>query len=267
MFKYRGEEILKQVKERIQIIDAVRGLAIILMVLHHMLFSLVYIFWSQALKTPPIAQTIFGFLKNVFESPSMEVWHTIFICVFIFIAGVSSRFSRSNLKRGVIIFGLGMLLTIVTVWILPAISPDLDGLGIYFGILHFMGISMMIYAVIGKYLDKIPKIIAPFLYFSLFILTYDLPNQRWSIPNLYMFGFPDVNFASADYFPIFPWIFMFFIGTYVGKFIKEGYMPKWFYTLKIPFLPFAGRNTLIIYVLHQPLVYGFYLLLFMIIAK
>ena len=125
----------------------------------------------------------------------------------------------------------------------------------------------MVYALIGKYLDKIPKIIAPFIYFALFLLTYNLPNERWPIPNLYMFGFPDANFASADYFPILPWIFMFFLGTYAGKFIKEGHMPKWFYTIKIPFLPVAGRNTLIIYVVHQPIIYGLFTLLFMAIAK
>ncbi len=258
---------MKQVKQRIQMIDAVRGLAIILMVLHHMLFSLTYIFWDEVSKTPPVAQAIFGFLRGVFLSPAMDVWHTIFICVFILIAGVSSRFSRSNGKRGAIIFGLGMLLTVLTIWVLPAISSDLQGLGIYFGILHFMGLAMMIYAVIGKFLDKIPRIIAPFLYFFLFLFTYSFPTERWSFPNLYMLGFPDANFTSADYFPMLPWIFMFFLGTYLGKFIKDGKFPKWFYTLKIPFLPFAGRNTLVIYVVHQPIVYGFYTLLFMLIAK
>ena len=148
---------MKQVKQRIQIIDAVRGLAIIMMVLYHSLFSLTYIFWDRVSQTPQTAQNIFNFLKNAFESSAMGFWLTFFICIFIFIAGVSSRFSRSNLKRGAVIFGFGMLLTVVTVWVLPAISSDLDGLGIYFGILHFMGIAMMVYALIGKYLDKIPK--------------------------------------------------------------------------------------------------------------
>ncbi|MDR2600221.1 MAG: DUF1624 domain-containing protein [Oscillospiraceae bacterium] len=57
-----------------------------------------------------------------------------------------------------------------------------------------------------------------------------------------------------------PWIFVFLLGTWIGIYIKENKFPKWFYNFKIPFFPLIGRHALLVYILHQPILYGLIML-------
>jgi uncharacterized membrane protein len=75
-----------------------------------------------------------------------------------------------------------------------------------------------------------------------------------------MFGFKYDGFFSADYFPILPWIFVFLLGTWAGKYVAEYRLPDRFYTLSVPVLPAIGRKAFIIYLVHQPVLYGLVLL-------
>ena len=68
-------------------------------------------------------------------------------------------------------------------------------------------------------------------------------------------GFPDPGFFSGDYFPLFPWIFLYLTGYFLyGMFMK---FPEVKNALRIhlpvPFLEAAGRHSLLLYLLHQPL--------------
>ena len=68
-------------------------------------------------------------------------------------------------------------------------------------------------------------------------------------------GFPDPEFFSGDYFPLFPWIFLYLTGYFLyGMFMK---FPEVKNALRIhlpvPFLVTAGRHSLLLYLLHQPL--------------
>lgn len=67
----------------------------------------------------------------------------------MFISGMSSRYSHNNAKRGIQCFFIGMIITFIFAFFAPT-AP------ILFGILHFMGVSMMIYAIGDKYFLKIP---------------------------------------------------------------------------------------------------------------
>ncbi len=75
-------------------------------------------------------------------------------------------------------------------------------------------------------------------------------NWLWAI------GLWDKNFFSADYFPLFPWIFIFLLGTWLGGVIKEKRLPEWFYTSNPRFFSKVGRKAFIIYLLHQPVLMG-----------
>ena len=71
-----------------------------------------------------------------------------------------------------------------------------------------------------------------------------------------MLGWTYEGFVSTDYFPLLPWVFVFLLGTWAGKYIKAGRMPAWFYQTDCPPLAAVGRHSLVIYVLHQPVLYG-----------
>lgn len=249
-------QVLIRKNNRFDSLDAMRGVAIIAMVFYHGMYDLCDIFGFNL--------PIFNFLQ-VLEPP--------FAGLFILLAGVSSRFSHSNIKRGFRVLALAMIVTVVTLFV--------PGEGIYFGILHFMGCAILLFELIRPAVDRIPAKIALLLWALLFILTYRMPETHiigipglfgftlpavlQNTPNLYPLGFPDAYFFSADYFPMIPWFFLFLIGTVIGIPIKERRFPEKFYNVRIPFFAAAGRNTLIIYALHQPVIYGLLYLLFKVL--
>ena len=69
-------------------------------------------------------------------------------------------------------------------------------------------------------------------------------------------GFTAPGFYSADYFPLFPWLFLFLVGTALGGWCLEHRESK-ILTASLPgALTWPGRYSLLIYVLHQPVLYG-----------
>lgn len=222
-------------KKRIDIIDALRGLAVLLMVIHHLLYDSV---------TFLDAPTWF------FSNPVFDILQYVFAGLFIFLSGVSSQFSRSNIKRGAKVFAIAIVLTIVTS------LPFLD-MPIRFGVLHLLGLSMLFYGLTRKVWDSIPRLIAPVIYIVLLVgSALAVSLIRLDVPFLWMFGWTQPGFYSADYFPLFPWLFVFLLGTWAGIFIVEHKLPQWFYDRRIAFFPAVGKKALLIYVLHQPVLYG-----------
>lgn len=224
-------------KDRIQIIDGIRGFSILLMVVHHFLYDL-----TEICDAP----------EWIFTNPVFDALHYFFAGLFILLSGFSSLYSSSNIKRGAKTLACAGIITLVS-WFME--SP------IWFGILHLLGTCMVFYGLTRRLWEKIPMIPAMVLYIIGIIIC--IPLTRGSICNcryLWMFGWTYDGFVSYDYFPLLPWIFVFLLGTCLGGYIKEGRMPQGFYTMKVPVLAGIGQRTLIIYMLHQPVLYGLILL-------
>ena len=231
---------MKRNRDRIEIIDALRGLSVVLMVIHHLLYNI----W-QFLDGP----------SWLFSNPVFDVLHYIFAGLFIFLSGVSSRFSRDNIKRGSIVVVLAVLITFVTVRIIE--------MPIWFGILHLLGFSMLFYGLTHRVWNFIPKIFAPFIYVAGIVISammrYEMhltSDTAWGSDLLFVLGWRQPGYVSRDYFPILPWIFVFLLGTWAGLIISERKLPPSFYRLKPPLLPAIGRKSLLIYILHQPVLYA-----------
>ena len=220
-------------KKRIDIIDALRGLAVVLMVFHHFMYDLV---------------VFLGAPDWFFSNPVFNFLHYIFAGLFIFLSGLSSRFSRSNVKRGLKVLAIAFVITIVT---------GLMDMPIRFGVLHLLGFCMVFYGVTRKLWDEIPELLMPVLCVVLLVgsaLAVHLIPINSS--HLWMLGWMYNGFFSADYFPIFPWLFVFLLGTWAGKFVVEHRLPEWFYEKRVPVFPAVGKKALLIYILHQPVLYG-----------
>lgn len=236
-------EIPQTKKQRIELIDALRGLAVILMVLHHFLFDLV---------------EFLGAPEWLFSNPVFNILHYIFAGVFIVLSGVSSNFSRSNLKRGLQTLAAALLISGVTY---------LMKTPIVFGVLHLLAFCMLFYGVTHKFWEKLPKAVMPvFCVLGTVISAYCVANIEMESTHLWLFGWTAPDFVSYDYFPLFPWIFIFLFGTWLGSYIKAGKFPDWFYKTKVPVLPAVGRHALIIYLAHQPVLYGVTMLIKLCLA-
>lgn len=223
-------------KQRIELMDAARGLALCLMVAHHFLYDLV---------------VFAGAPSWFFWNPVFEVLHYIFAGLFILLSGVSSNFSRSNTRRGVKALGVALVITLVT---------TIMDMPIVFGVLHLLGSCMLLYGLTQRFWEALnvrAPWVTPALSAAGVLATAGLVNGRPSAtPHLWMFGLVTQGFYSSDYFPLLPWAFVFLFGTWAGKYVREGKLPRWFYETKAPHLAAVGRKSLLIYVVHQPVLYG-----------
>lgn len=241
--------------KRIHLMDELRGFAVFCMVFYHGFYTLAFLMGQS-----------WGEWLYRFFMPA-EPW---FAGLFIFIAGISSNLTHSNLVRGVKLLGAALLVTLATAIAVP------DEL-IVFGILHFLSVCMIAFGLLQLLRRRLgrteeppfrlwPVVVCAVLFIVTrylasgylqipFVLRVFLPSgwyQAWLAP----LGLPGPGFSSADYFPLLPWCFVFAAGTVVGRLAKAGKFPAWTYPSRVPFFSFLGRHALLIYVLHQPVIYG-----------
>ncbi len=239
---------------RVILLDEIRGFAILCMVVYHTMYQLKF---------------SFGVDVPIFFEGWFDIIRDIFAGTFIFISGAMCRFSRNNLKRGVQCFFLGMVITFVT--------PFFSDVMIEFGILHFLGISMMIYGLFGEAFERLPAFVGIILSAMLAVLTWNvlagyvgiprvleitIPQKAYDVGVLFPFGLCATGFESGDYFPLLPWGFVFLGGSYFGEWAKNGSLPRFFYNSHIKWLAAVGRYTIWIYMLHVPVIFLIFSLIF-----
>lgn len=237
----RNQESGQPLSSRIQGIDTLRGLCVVLMTLFH--FSYDLYFYCH-------------FPQGVIANPFMTFAQVFSSSGFILLSGFSSRLSRSNVRRGVRVVLCGVLVSVVT-WF----WGDL----IRFGILQFLGCSMVLYGLTGRFWEKLPRWPALALYAVLFALTRRVMPVVLDVPVLYPFGIVSPAFRSSDYFPLFPWFFLFLAGSWLGQFKDR--LPSRLRGLHMPLLNWLGRHSLAVYLIHQPVLVVISMVLALIAGK
>ena len=247
------EEQKTGAKKRIGLIDELRGFAVVIMLIYHTLYLCDVIF------ALPVTEKLFYSFMPVKPLSG----------IFIIVAGISSACSRSNLRRGLKLLAVALGITLVTALLLPLVG--MDGFGIYFGVLHLLSVSILLFSFLRPLISKIPPVLGIGLCVLFYILTagigegylgippafiLELPPELYELPYLFPFGIITEDFASADYFPVFPKIFMFFAGTCFGGIIKNTELPDSVYRVRIKPLAALGRRALAVYVIHIPVLYA-----------
>ena len=199
-----------------------------------------------------------------------------FWAIFIIISGICSRLSRNTIKRGFVVLGAGLIITLFTAVIMPLFG--FTGSKIYFGILHCLGSCMIITGLLMPVISKINYKLGAVISAFLFIFTYGintgtmlftlikLPASWYQYDFLAPLGVYSKNFKSADYFSIIPGLFLFLFGAFIGKLAKNENLPKFMYKQRSKFLCTVGKNSLWVYILHQPAIYLIMLIIAFIIA-
>jgi uncharacterized membrane protein len=169
---------------------------------------------------------------------------------FILIVGISLTLSYNRAKkqktgknlyykyliRGMKIFSLGLLITLMTWIFLPKGT-------ILFGILHFIGVSIILSFLLVEH----PKL-ALLLSFTVLLAGIYLQNFTFDFPWLLWLGFAPSGFYTFDYFPLLPWLGITLLGIFFGNLF---YLSNF---LLVKILCFLGRHSLIIYLIHQPII-------------
>lgn len=239
--------ILKKGNERFWEIDFLRGFAIILMIFFHILYDLNF----YSITNFKIYSGILLYIARLSAS------------IFVILAGISLSISYSRvkdrftskeilikyLKRGLKILFLGLIISVITFLYIPR------GF-VVFGILHFIGTSIILslFFIRFKFINIIFGIILIIVGFYLKSLTFDF---NFLIP----LGFIPNNFWTIDYFPLLPWFGVILLGISIGNLIFLNF--KRVYKIRdlsknlfVKTFCFLGRNSLLIYFLHQPIIIG-----------
>ena len=217
-------------------VDAARGVAILMMVVYHFTYDL-YAFGGYDV------DAVSGFWARFADATAS---------LFLLLVGVSLAITaarggggfRRYLLRGLRIFGYGMLLTAVFL---------LFGMGIVaFGILHLIGVSIVLaYPFLNLRFANLFLGVAVFAA-GLYVRAADPTGSPWLLP----FGVVPEGWMMPDYRPLLPWFGVVLIGLFLGNVVygrgRPAGLPTRSPAVARPLLP-LGRNSLAIYLVHQPL--------------
>jgi uncharacterized membrane protein len=228
---------------RFREIDATRGIAILMMIVFHTLFDLNFFmivpvnvstgFWRWfAMATASLFLLVVGISLVISHARSAA-----------YLSGL--RLVRKFLYRGAGIFALGLLVTLAT-WLYLG-----EGF-VIFGILHLIGLSVMLSPLFfrfGRY-----NILLGLLCIAAVFFIGTIPAAVWLLP----LGIYPASFMSVDYTPLIPWFGVVLIGMGAGEILYSGGIRRFEAPhLKGPaagFLAFIGQHSLIIYLVHQPVI-------------
>lgn len=79
------------------------------------------------------------------------------------------------------------------------------------------------------------------------------------------FGFYPWWFYSTDYFALLPWLFLFWAGYFLYGVVGRQRMEP-LHCSVCPPLGWLGRHSLLLYLLHQPVIYGVLLVVFRVLG-
>ena len=231
---------------RIWLIDAARGMAVLLMMLYHFCFDLNY---YQLIHQ--------DFNNSLFWLTARAVIVTAFLTlVGISLVLAETKNSRYFWIRIAKLLAAAVLVTTGSYWMFPHSF-------IFFGILHFI----LVASLIGRFMLRYYWINL-LLGCAILLLGILYTNAWFDQPWLQWLGLMTYKPITEDYVPLFPWLGVVLTGMFAAKFYlraapvtffagsnkgkkKAAPVNPWF---NLPI--WLGKHSLAVYLLHQPLLLG-----------
>jgi uncharacterized membrane protein len=222
---------------RIAGLDALRGLAIVAMIAYHLCFDLRY----------------FGVTHWDFEHDLR--WLTaraLILSSFLLIAGISAVLAQRQafpfrhwLRHVGIIAGAALLVSAGS-WLMFPRSF------IWFGVLHAIAISLLL----ARPLAGRP-VVAALVGIAVIVAGSTYANAAFDNRMLGWIGFVTAKPVTEDYVPLFPWMGVLLLGVTAGHALVRTRFVALAPLARLPApLQLLGRHSLIVYLLHQPLLLG-----------
>lgn len=231
-------------KKRFDGLDTLRGITLVSMIAYHASWDLVY---------------MFGVEWPWYRSFGAYLWQQSICWTFILLSGFCLHLGRHRLKRGLMAFGGGALVSAVTMIFMPESR-------VFCGVLTLLGLATLLCVPLDALLRRIPARAGLAGSFMLFLLLRDVNDGYLGFEGLHLavlpkawyandltavLGFPPAGFFSTDYFSLLPWFFLFLTGYFLFDLRQKE--PS---QLRLPVVTAMGRHSLLIYLLHQPLIYA-----------
>tara|TARA_Y100000766_G_scaffold279370_1_gene287471 strand:+ start:405 stop:1118 length:714 start_codon:yes stop_codon:yes gene_type:complete len=226
--------------ERILWIDVIRGVSILAMITFHFAFDLMY----------------FGFAKSdLIYQPDWRLFERMIAFSFLFIAGLSLFITHGSLINWNSFIKRYGVTAICAVLISTVTYVLFNGDMIRFGILHAISVS----GLISLLLLRLNSFFLALLAVIIFLINLIIPQPvegdyfwQWLI-------YTNETPHSLDYRPIIPWITPFILGMASYQLFKKWGLLETSNTIiyrELSILSWLGRNSLIIYLIHQPILFG-----------
>jgi len=227
-------------------LDFLRGFAILHMILLHLLWDLDY--YEILPINPTIQQT-----NVIVQVTFFTILGMCLAITFDKKTGQHKKLYLHLLKRGLWIFFLGMIITIVTLIFMQE-RP------IIFGVLHCIGLCIILSIPFLKFKQWNQPIALTLIVIGIILGTLSIQNP--SILHLLIGLHPaDVWTYTIDYFPIFPWLGVTLLGVSIGSMLykdnkRRFYLPDISKYVPVKLLSWFGKHSLTIYLFHQPAIAG-----------
>lgn len=230
-----------KLKSRLETIDLARGGALAAMAVYHFAWDLEFFGYA-----PPGMTAQTG-------------WKLFARCIatgFLFLVGVSLWLAHRHglrpkpfMRRLAMVVAAAAGISFVTFFVVP-------GGFIFFGILHQIALA----SVLGLFFLRLPALLTLAVAALVVTMPHFARNAFFDHPALWWVGLSTVNPRSNDYVPLFPWFAAVLAGIatarmaeFAGLFSRMAGRPLAAWTRP---LQFAGRHSLAVYLIHQPLLIG-----------
>ena len=230
-------------KIRLNQLDIFRGYAIILMMFYHFCYDL----------------NMFGYIHaNPNKDTLWQISRYIIVTIFLLSMGMSLKLlHRDNIrwdkvkKRALILGGASIIVTISTYIEFPRSW-------VYFGILHFGFVGSLLALLFLKN-KKLTLFVALFFLFASFSDIFRLHYLY-----VYLYQHNIIPRYTQDFLNMFPWFGVILIGIVSVQYdIHSKLFNLSIFKAKNNFnslLGFLGRHSLIVYLLHLPIIFGFFII-------
>lgn len=229
------------VSNRIHAVDAARGVAVALMVGYHLCFDLNY-----------FQLAAFDFYHGTFWLAA----HFTIVSLFLLLVGISLHLATANgLRLAPYLRRLGVLAACAAL-VSASSYAMFPASGIFFGVLHFIAFASLLGLLFTRFYTV--NLIVGMVWIAAGLLLqypwFDQPGANW-------IGFMTHKPVTEDYVPLFPWFGVVLLGLFLGKTLAlKGFWQKRASRQRgappARLLSWAGKHSLAIYMLHQPVLLG-----------